>query len=185
MISCGVSLERLCINQPVVLTGSEPKDNGSDVSGPNASQKISEDNVTFNLQSKCGSVEKDGRKSQKKHGQHTHRPASSNCSDGGSNYDGTTSAAELRLTLKKVKMENGVREEEKCVYECHTKKSSTSSKKTPVKSDDRSRSTVNQTTSAAIKDIDGLTESGKVITLMLILFILFLRSPCVCGDERL
>ena len=169
MMSCGVSLERLCINQPVMLTPSELKDNTSDVSEANASQQTSEENVVLDLQSKCSSVEKDVRKSQKKQGQHVHRPTCSNSGDGGS-YDSTTSAAELRLTLKKVKMENADREEEKCVYECHTKKSSASSKTSLVKSEDRSRTIVNQTT----KDINGFTDSGKVITLMLILFIVFL-----------
>jgi len=177
MMSCGVSLERLSIDQPVMLTASELNDKTGDVSEANASQQTSEENVALDLQSsKCSGVEKGVRKSQKKYGQHMHRPACSNSSDGGS-YDSMSSTAELRLTLKKVKMENSDKEDEKCFYECHTKKPSMSSKKSLVKSEDRSRSAVNQTTSAATKDIDGSTDSGKVITTMLILLTVSLSVP--------
>jgi len=162
-MSCGVSLERLHINQPDMLTAAELKDISSDVTESNDSQHTSEEYKPLDLQTKCNSVEKNVKKCRKKQGQNMQRSACSvHCSDDGYGSNSISSTPDLRLTLKKVRVDNSDKEEDKCVYECHTKKPNTS-QKLMVKCGDRGSNTLNQTVSAAMKERDGLTNSGKVI----------------------
>ena len=168
MMSCGVSLERLDISEPdILLTAAELKDKSSDISEPNTGQQTCEMNEELDLQTECSSTEKDLRKPHKKHGPRLQRDAEcgADCTRAGCSCHVATSAANLRLTLKKVKTENDDTEDDACVYVCHTKKPDTS-KKLSVKCSDRSSNSVNKITSG---DDDGMTDSVKV-TLVLCMF---------------
>ena len=156
MMSCGVALERLNINEAdMLLTATELKDKSQPVSEPNARPQTCDGNEVLDLQTKCNSVETDIRRSHKKQDQKMQRDTSS-----GVDCNVATTTANLRLTLKKVKVENSDKEEDTCLYVCHTKKPNTS-KKLPVKCADRGSNSLHKT-SRATKD-DGLTYSGKVI----------------------
>ena len=162
MMSCGVALERLQINETdMLLTSTELKDKDSDIHQPNTRQQNCEINEPLDLQATCTDLDKDVRKPRKKHGQQM-RPnvCSMDCTDDGDSN--MPSAATLRLTLKKVKVETGDKQEDTCLYVCHTKKPNTS-KKLLVKCADRSSNTIKKIADKDKKDKDGFTSSGKVI----------------------
>jgi len=157
-MSCGVALERLQINETdMLLTSTTLKDKGSDVEELNTSQQACEINE-LELQATCSNFEQDIRETHVKQGQKIKRDVySMDCtSDGDCN---TSSTANLRLTLKKVKLETGDKEEDTCLYVCHTKKPN-ASRKLLVKCADRSSNTI---TNRATKDSYGLTDPGKVM----------------------
>jgi len=156
-MSCGVALERLNINEAdMLLTATELQEKSRHVSEPNTRLQTCDRNEVLDLQTECNSVETDTRRTQKKQDQKIEQDMSS-----GVDCNVATTTANLRLTLKKVKMENSDKEEDTCLYVCHTKKSNTS-KKLLVKCADRSSDTRHKTTRAT-KDNDGLTYSEKVI----------------------
>jgi len=158
MMSCGVSLERLQIKSTDMLSTSTKLE---DAYKANTSQHTCRINELVDLEG-CD-FQKDIRKMQKKQCQKIRQDV---CSVD-STYDGdssTLSTANLRLTLKKVKVETGDKEEDTCLYECHTEKLNTSknftSKTLLVKCAEKSS---NNNTSRPTKDSDILTDSGKVI----------------------
>jgi len=157
MMSCGVALERLNINEAdMLLTATELKDQSRHVSEPDTKPQTCDRNEVLDLQTECNSVETDTGRTQNKQDQKIQQDMSS-----GEDCNVATTTANLRLTLKKVKIENSDKEEDTCLYVCHTKKLNTS-KKVLVKCADRSSNTQHKTTRAT-KDSDGLTHSEKVI----------------------
>ena len=159
-MSCGVALERLHIDKSNILT-TQLKFASSDVSEPNASQQTCEKNQVLDLQTDCNSVEKSLSKTHKKQGQKMRRDDC--CCN--SNHDGCicnvpSSTADLRLTLKKVKVESNDKEEATCLYVCQTQKCNSPKK---LVTECAGGSTVNNITSAATKDSNRLTDTEKVL----------------------
>lgn len=159
MMSCGVALERLQINETdAQSTSTTLKDKYDDVCEPATTQQICEVNEVSDLKATYTDYEKDTRKTHRKQGQKVRQGV---CGMDYA-YDGDSSTlhtANLRLTLKKVKVETSDKEEDSCLYVCQSKKLNTS-KKLYTKSADVS---TNKNTEKSTKDTDGLTDSGKVI----------------------
>ena len=159
MMLCEVELERLHVNeQDLLMTAAQLNDNITEVLETNAGQQTCDD-----LQTQCNSVEKDARKPRKKRIQKMQDVLCDLAgTDAGSSSNVAAKTINLRLTLKKVKVENGDKEEDACLYVCHTKKPSPS-KRSLAKCADRSTDTVNKITSRTTKDHYALTDSRKVI----------------------
>jgi len=160
MMSCGVSLERLHIKETEMMSSStELNDKDSDVQKPNISQQTCEVNELVDLQATCFDFQKDISKMHKKQGQKMRQDACGvDCTNDGDSS--MLSSAELRLTLKKVKVETDNKEDDMCLYVCHTKKPNTSKKLTSKKLLEKCADSNSNT---ATKDSDILADSGKVI----------------------
>ena len=165
MMSCGVALERLHIDESnMVLSATECKDKSSDVWELNTTDETYDKNKAVNLQAKCSSMDKDIRKTGEKLGEKVDRDVCGlDCTNTGCSCNATTSTANLRLTLKKVKLENSDREEDTCIYVCRHSKKSNMSKKLLVKCADRSSYNIKKMTSRSTKHDHALTDSGKVM----------------------
>jgi len=156
MMSCGVTLERLPINDLDTLLASTAllKDKSCDSVEPSTDQQTSVDVPTH-----YDTENRDARKACKKSRVQT--TSQQNDSSNACVCNNASLTAELRLTLKKVKVENGTKDEDACLYVCHTKKS-TASKKLLNKSAVRNSSVVDKKPTRAAKHDSGLTDSGKV-----------------------
>jgi len=166
MMSCGVSLERLEMTEPdMLIAATDLKDISCEVSEPPSTGEEVCDEKALDVTAECNNVEgeettvkDDMRKSHKKPSVHKTRHGVP------SSTDSTLSTANLRLTLKKVKVENAEKEDDTCLYVCQSKKTNTV-KKVSAKRVDRNRDATHKISSATTKASDGpVTHSGKVIT---------------------
>jgi len=166
MMSCGVALERIHINELHMSSATETKDSSGDFSGLNSTQQTDDKNTVFDQPTKCSDVEREARNTSKKQVEKMQQDhCSVDCTEAGCGSCATgRSTANLRITLKKIKVDSGDKKDDTCVYVCHTKKPN----KLRLKHADRS--SVNKVISRAASEDDGLADSLKVSLLFFMLF---------------
>lgn len=153
MMSCGVVLEQLHVSDQDFQAAAEVKDDSSDVSEPSTQQHASDKGRDLDSRAKWSSVDKDIQKARKKQGEKMDRDV--DISRAGRRGTDAVNSTTLRLTLKRIKVDDSDKDEDACLYVCHSK-TANSSKKLVVKGADRSSSTVHKAKA------DDLKDSGKV-----------------------